>query len=344
MLELTYFDRGQIRWKERPAPRIDSPSAALVRPRVVARCDVDLPIALGAFPVAGPFGLGHECIAEVIEVGPDVTRVQPGDLVAVPFQISCGQCKRCLRGQTGACSAVPAFSSYGLGAFCGRDWGGAVSDALLVPYADAMLVQVPDSVPPWLAAAATDNIADGYRCVAQPLAAEPGARVLVIGGLASSIGLYAVAAARALGASEVTYVDDVTERYEIAERLGARVIESAPRDDLALGEYPITVEACSTAAGLRLALAATEPEGTCTSAGMYIGDVALTLLPSYMRGLRFLTGRTPSRALLPEVLGSLARGVLQAGLITPVRAAWSDAPQAWLEPATKLIIERPDHG
>jgi alcohol dehydrogenase len=279
-------------------------------------------------------------VAEVIEVGETVQALRVGDLVSVPFQISCGSCARCRRGHTGLCSAVPAYSAYGLAPFSGRDWGGALADAMLVPFADAMLVRLPAGLPLWLLAGACDNISDGYRCVAEPLEQEPGARVLVIGGRAASVGLYAVCAARALGASEVVYVDDSRERNTIAEGLGARVIECEPREDSELGRFPITVDACSTPAGLRLALASTDSEGTCTSAGMYAADVPFTLLPLYMRGIRFLTGRTHSRAVLPHVLAHMASGALQAASIVPRRVAWQDAAEAWLEPATKLVVER----
>jgi hypothetical protein len=40
----------------------------------------------------GPFSFGHECIAEVIETGDKVKHIKVGDVVSVPFQLSCGIC------------------------------------------------------------------------------------------------------------------------------------------------------------------------------------------------------------------------------------------------------------
>ena len=93
---------------------------------------------------------------------------RPGDRVVVPFQISCGECARCRRGQTGDCESVPRLSMYGFGAF-GGNWGGASSDVVRVPYADAMLVPLPDGLEPATVASASDNIPDAWRTVAPPL-------------------------------------------------------------------------------------------------------------------------------------------------------------------------------
>jgi len=93
---------------------IDDPRQALVRPIAVARCDLDIAFAQGTVPMQGPFGLGHECVGEVIDLGDAVRTVAIGDRVVVPFQISCGACARCAAGQTGHCTAVPPRSAYGL--------------------------------------------------------------------------------------------------------------------------------------------------------------------------------------------------------------------------------------
>src|SRR6266702_185126 len=126
----------------RQAPPPPGPYGALVRPIAAATCDLDRPLALGATMFPLPLHLGHECVAEVLAVGDQVTGVQTGQRVVVPFQISCGACGPCAAGLTGSCSAVPPISMYGFG-LGGGHWGGAFSDQLAVPYADAMLVPLP---------------------------------------------------------------------------------------------------------------------------------------------------------------------------------------------------------
>jgi NADPH:quinone reductase-like Zn-dependent oxidoreductase len=71
-----------------------------------------------------------------------------------------------------------------------------VSDLLRVPFAEHMLVPVPNGVPPARAAAASDNLADAWRAVVGPLRERPGGRVLVLGGGAKNIGLYAAGLGR----------------------------------------------------------------------------------------------------------------------------------------------------
>ena len=68
-----------------------------------------------------------------------------------------------------------------------------MSDLLRVPHADAMLVAVPAGLDPVQIASASDNIPDAFRTVAPHLRAKPDASVLVVGGSARSIGLYAAA-------------------------------------------------------------------------------------------------------------------------------------------------------
>ncbi|WP_053237294.1 zinc-dependent alcohol dehydrogenase [Sandaracinus amylolyticus] len=338
MQELVFVERGKLEWRERDAPRVEGAGEALVRPLVVTRCDLDRAIVTGVFPMAGPFAVGHETVGEVLEVGSGVTRVRPGDRVVVPFQISCGACDRCARGFTGSCREVPLRSSFGLGPLSGREWGGALSDVIRVPYADAMLVALPEGLDPMIAAGAADNVSDGWRTVAEPLAQLPGAPVLVVGGAAESIGLYAVASARALGASEVAYVDHDEARLAIASALGARVVPFAR--DAKPGRFAITVDASARTEGLRLALACTDVEGTCTSVGVYTTEVSLPLLELYSKGVRFLTGRAHARAVLPEVLAKLADRTLAIDAVTMARVMWGDARDAWGEPATKMVVAR----
>ena len=56
--------------------------------------------------------LGHECVADVLEVGEQVRDIRPGQRVSVPFQISCGECAPCQRGRTASCSNVTPMATY----------------------------------------------------------------------------------------------------------------------------------------------------------------------------------------------------------------------------------------
>jgi alcohol dehydrogenase len=176
MRELILSAPGQLRWTEARAPELSGPHGALVEPIAVATCDFDHLLVSGRQPAAWPLAIGHEFVARVLQVGDEVRSFTPGDVVIVPFQISCGSCAACERGQTSACARVPWLSCYGLGALAGN-WGGAASDVVSVPYADAMLVRLPAGLAPHDAAAVSCNVVDAYRTVGPQLAARRQARV-----------------------------------------------------------------------------------------------------------------------------------------------------------------------
>ena len=342
MRALTYAGPGELEWREAPAPELAGDAEALVRPIAVATCDLDDLIVAGGSPFPAPFAIGHEGVAEVLEVGDGVSAVAPGDRVVVPFQVSCGSCDPCRADRTGHCASVPFASTYGFG-FGDHYWGGFLTDSVRVPYADHMLVPLPVGVSAEAAASASDNIADGHRTVAEPLERWPGAPVLVIGGAgAASIGLYAAGQALALGAERVLYVDADAGRRAVAESLGAQTLDEIPeRLDEA---FPITVDASANARGLELALRSTAPDGICTSTGIYFDpkdQPTFPLVEMYVKNTTFLTGRPHVRGVMPKSLDLIASGRFDPTAVTSRIVAWDEAADAlaardW----TKLVITR----
>ena len=378
MRQLTYLKKNTLRWWEVPDPQLESSHDAIVRPLAAARCDGDKvflfhnytrlmrvgtalhyldPVTtslLGKNPYQGPIPVGHECVAEVVSCGESVTDFTRGDQVIVPWSISCGTCLHCQRGLTAKCQEAgdTLLSGYGLGPALGP-WGGMVSDLVRVPYADQMLMRVPPGIPPESVASASDNIPDGWRTVAPFLKDRPGAPVLVVGGAAESIGLYATGVAVALKADRVDYIDYELSRLEIAERLGAHPIQVPARKKQRerwfrrhapqqRGPYPVTVDASANPDGLRFAIRSLAPGGTCTSVGYYFPKgTALPLMQMYTNDATLRTGVSHARASLPEVLALIEKGTFQPEKITTLLADWDDAPKAYLERTTKVVVHRP---
>ncbi len=86
---------GGLEWRDDPSPRIEARSDALVRPIAVSTCDLDQAIVHTTVPGAEqPFAIGHEGVGEVVEVGAGIGSVRPGDLVVIPYHLSCGACDR----------------------------------------------------------------------------------------------------------------------------------------------------------------------------------------------------------------------------------------------------------
>jgi threonine dehydrogenase-like Zn-dependent dehydrogenase len=341
MQALICLGPGALRWTTVAAPRLTSPGHAIVRPLVVATCDIDAPMIAGETPYRGPIALGHECIAQVIEIGAAVTRVRPGDHVVVPFQISCGACPACRRGRTGNCTAVPPMTTFGFGA-AGGSQGGALADLLLVPFADAMLVPFPAGLDPTHLASLADNLPDAHRAVAAPLAAAPGARVLVVGGQCASIGLYCVDLALALGASAVEYLDPDAERCERAARLGAAVVQ-APYPVRAGARREIVVDASGRVEGLACAVRSTAPDGICTSTGGYFEPVTpVPLRDLYVSIGTLVTGRCHARPAIDPLLALVDQRLLRPELVTARVAPFADAAAVLAERSrAKTVFVRP---
>jgi alcohol dehydrogenase len=221
----------------------------------------------------------------------------------------------------------------------GGDWGGALADVLRVPFADAMLVPLPEGLDPVALASVADNVPDGFRAVAGPLAATPGAEVLVVGGLARSVGLYAAASAVALGAGRVVYADTDPGRLEAAAAVGAEPSEVGAEWPRKLGRFPVTVDASGAHEGLHAAIRSTSANGTCTSVSIFFeAETPLPMLEMYTRGCTLHTSRVHARAEIPRVLELVASGRLDPALVTSRVVGFDDAPDALTDPPTKLVL------
>jgi threonine dehydrogenase-like Zn-dependent dehydrogenase len=367
--ELAFIRSGRLAWRDRDAPIVRDPGDAIVRPFIAARCDGDtVPIhrpvsrlmqagiavraidpvvgcICGRVPFRGPFAIGHECVAQVLEVGSGVQRARVGQTVVVPWAVSCGTCEPCRRGLTSKCATTTSatLAAYGLGPASGR-WGGMVADELRVPFADHMLVPVPADVPPLRVAAASDNLADAWRSVVTPLRDRPGGSVLIIGGGAKSIGLYAAGLAVAHGAAVVHYVDDDPVRRQIAEAFGAHTFPARARSRRRRAvtlRYDVVVEASSRAAGLRRAIRSLARGGVCTAVGYYLAaGTRLPLMHMYATDATLRIGVSHARAVLPDLLAFVARTGYPAEQVTTLTAHWDDAPTAYATRTTKLVLQR----
>ncbi|MFD7504367.1 zinc-binding dehydrogenase [Streptomyces sp. NPDC059850] len=333
MRELTYVGRHSVEWREAPDPRLESGREAIVAPVAATACDVDSAILAGHGFLEPPFPLGHECVARVVDVGDAVTGTAPGDLVVVPWSINCGDCDHCRAGLTAHCTSVPHMAMYG--APIGGSWGGLFSDLVRVPYADAMLVPLPPGLDPIAMASASDNWSLARRLVAPHLAARPGARVLVVA--RGSIGLYVCDIARALGASDVLYVDPDPEHRKLAESYGARTAEAI--EPVRHG-FDIAVEATGRVDQLALALTSLAPEGVCESAGNHFRPGELPLLDMYLTGVTLRVARDNVRSHLPDALELAGSGKVAPERVVSHVLDWEQLPEALPEKRLKPVFVR----
>lgn len=338
MQQLNYISPKKIEWKEVPEPTIHSQTDALVRPLMVARCDLDWGIIHGMspFPAQRPFPLGHEFVAEVIETGEAVNSLQAGDRVVVPFQLSCGSCYHCQVQMTGQCATMKEHNFYGLNDQS-VETGGALSDIIRVPYADHMLIQLPKNTKLESFVSIADNLADAYRAILPALNTKKEKRICILGGGAPSISLYAVALASFFEMEEILFYDRNRVRLEMAESYGAKVVDdpSAIKDF-----YPFTHDATGKHEGLLGAISLTQPGGVCTSSSILPNQTSLPLSDMYLNNIQLNTGLINSRQLIPDLIEIIHERDFCPEKITTLYSDWADAHYAFFEKTTKLVIKR----
>jgi glutathione-independent formaldehyde dehydrogenase len=203
------------------------PHGVVLRTVATNICGSDQHMVRGRTTAPTGLVLGHEITGEVVEAGPDVEFVKVGDLVSVPFNISCGRCRNCKAGKTGICLNVNPDrpgSAYGYVDMGG--WVGGQAEYVLVPYADWNALVFPDR------AQALEKILDlallsdifptGFHG-AVTAGVGVGSTVYIAG--AGPVGLAAAAGAQLLGAAVVIVGDLNAERLAQARSFGCATVD-----------------------------------------------------------------------------------------------------------------------
>jgi threonine dehydrogenase-like Zn-dependent dehydrogenase len=213
-------------------PKIEHPTDAVVRITSTGLCGSDLHLyeVLGAFIDPGDI-LGHEPMGIVEEVGAEVTHIQPGDRVVVPFNISCGHCYTCGKGLQSQCETTQV-RDYGTGAalfgytkLYGQVPGGQ-AEFLRVPQAQYGPIKVPEGPPDDRFVYLSDVLPTAWQAV-EYADVPDGETVLVLG--LGPIGEMSTRIAQHRGAGKVIGVDLVPERLE---RSAAHGVETLNLEDL----------------------------------------------------------------------------------------------------------------
>jgi alcohol dehydrogenase, propanol-preferring len=207
-----------LRLVERPVPE-PGPGEALVRVQACGVCGSDLFLQKGGFgpSVAMPVVPGHEAAGVVAAVGPDVTRVVPGEQVAIWYIHAPADS---LYAQRGHPNVGPGVVRMGV------DVDGAFAEYVLRPV--STLVPVPAPVDPAALAVLTDAVGTPYHALVKIAKLQPGETLAVLG--IGGVGSNAVQLGKNLGA-RVVAVTRSEEKLELARRLGADELVQAGSDD-----------------------------------------------------------------------------------------------------------------
>ena len=335
MRSLYFVRQGVMEWRDVRTPGLRGSREAIVEILAASSCDIDRLVVTNPSPFSDPFAIGHNAIGRVMDIGEDVKSVAPGDLVAITWHISCGQCDQCANGLPAHCRATPPGASYGLPT---KDhWGGLFDEVIRVPFADSMLFRLPSDVNPVELVAASDNLAVGYASIAPHI--KSGSECVLI--LGSGInGLYVAAFARALGLIDVVYVDEDPDNLLLAAGLGCI---SAPILERAMGPFDIVVDAgCDPKPLRKRVLQVLQPEGVVECVG-HMRDVTLDGWAWYGRGATFHCGVCSSGPHIDQVFRFVAAGtVLPSQLWSDLVPFDDDLPRAFVSHRRQLVAVRPD--
>jgi 2-desacetyl-2-hydroxyethyl bacteriochlorophyllide A dehydrogenase len=329
MRAVTFQAPGEVRVEEKPEPVLGAADDALVRVEATGICGSDLHIFHGRVPVEPGFTIGHEFVGTVLDAGPDVERVAAGDRVLGCFHTACATCAACLRGDYHRCEQGRTF---GHGSKLG-DLQGAQADQLLVPRANLTLRRVPDGMADEVALFAGDVMGTGYHAIAHA-GMRAGDSVAVLG--LGPVGLCAVQAAQAAGATRVFAVDSVEQRLQMAAGFGAEAVhltEDDPKRAVRAATegrgVDVVVDAVGDPAPLELAVSLARGAGTVSGIGAYAGRGEVPLGLAWLKGLQLRLGLANVIAHVDRVLGLIDAGRLDPAPLVSHHMRLEQAEEAY---------------
>ncbi|HEY4015828.1 MAG TPA: glutathione-independent formaldehyde dehydrogenase [Polyangiaceae bacterium] len=230
MKALTYHGPRDVRVSSVRDPAVERPTDALVRITTTNICGSDLHMYEGRTSVEKGKILGHENLGQVVEVGKAVVRVKKGDHVCLPFNIACGFCRNCEKGQTGFCTTTnPGHAGAAYGYAEMGPYEGGQAEYLRVPFADFNCLRLPEDA---------QEKEDDYVMLADIFPTgwhatrlaelRPGESVVIYG--SGPVGLMAAYSSILQGAEKVMVVDRHPDRLRLAEKIGAIAIDDSEED------------------------------------------------------------------------------------------------------------------
>ncbi len=330
-------------------------------------CGSDQHMVRGRTTAPAGMVLGHEITGEVIECGRDVEFVNKGDIVSVPFNVACGRCRNCRRGDTHICLNVNADRAGGAYGYVDMGgWVGGQAEYVMVPYADFQLLVFPDKEQAMEKILDLTMLSDifptGFHgCVKAGV--QPGSTVYIAG--AGPVGLAAARSALLLGAACVIVGDMNPHRLEQAESFGCETIDlrqdaSMPElieSVLGVPEVDAAVDAVGFEANchghnhekeapatvLNAAMEITQPGGGVGIPGLYVtedpgasdeeakhGNLSMKFGLGWAKAMSFHTGQTPAMRYQRQLMQAILHDKVDIGKavnVTPI--SLDEAPKGY---------------
>ena len=319
----------------------------LIRVRAAGLCHSDLSVISGDRPRPVPMVLGHEAAGEVVECGPGVHDLRPGDRVVLVFMPSCGYCMPCMEGRPALCE--PGAASNGAGTLLGGSRritmdGQPVNHHVGVScFSEMAVVSRRSCVKLELSEAEISHaeaalfgcaVLTGAGAVINTARVQAGSSVAVLG--LGGVGFSALLAATASGAREVVAIDLNEDKLRLARELGATATVNASAADaaeqiraLTRGGVDYAFEMAGAIPAMELAWRITRRGGSTVSAGLPHPDKRFQLPPVQLvaeeRTLRgsYIGSAVPGRD-IPRYIDLYRRGKLPVNRLMGEQLALDD--------------------
>ena len=213
----------EMEMQEFPMPVIQNDTDVLIKMKVVGICGSDVHYyqsgKIGGQIVQYPFPVGHEGAGEVISVGSRVSRVKPGDRIAIEPAMPCGECDQCKAGRPHTCRKLRFLG-------CPGQADGCLSEYIVMP--EQSCFRIADTMS-YTEAAISEPLAIGVYAVNQSVPMK-GATIGILG--FGPIGMSVILPAIAKGAEKIFVTDLIDERLSIAKACGATWTGNAAGQDV----------------------------------------------------------------------------------------------------------------
>jgi L-iditol 2-dehydrogenase len=243
---LTGIREAEIR--DVPDPAISADNEVLLDVGAVGVCGSDVHYyttgRIGSQVVKYPYRVGHEFAGIVRAVGKAVTRLKPGDRVAVDPAMACGHCDQCRAGRMHTCRALRFLG-------CPGQAEGCLSEQIVMPA--ECCFPIPDALT-LEQAAVVEPLSIGIYALQQSIPLQ-GARIGILG--CGPIGLSVLLPALHHGAERVFVTDRIDARLDIAARAGAHWTGNPDKEDVVAsitGREPLLLDAVFECCGKQEAL------------------------------------------------------------------------------------------
>jgi L-iditol 2-dehydrogenase len=299
----------KIEIAEQPAPVLQHPTDVLLKIIRVGICGSDLHYytqgRIGDQLVPFPFCIGHECSGIVEDIGKQVTRFKPGDLIVVNPSVSCGSCDQCRLGYFHTCRALRFLG-------CPGQLQGCLCDLIVMPQdcchgAKGLTADQ---------AALVEPLSIGFYAV-QLSGDLKGKKIGILG--CGPIGLSVLLAAQVAGASAIYVTDPLDYRLEAARKQGVTWTGNPDRSDIVhdiIRREPLELDAvfecCGQQTAFDQAIKLCKPMGRLVIVGIPETDQSsFAAHDARRKGLTFVNVRRQNDCIDPVI------DLIQEGRIKP---------------------------